>query len=68
MTYHSPSIAQPFLVPPVPKNIPCKIFTKISPRSHDDVCKILTLGEIVARYSPSRRDCRDLAEVVEISP
>ena len=34
---------------------------KFLPRSRHDVCKILNLGEIVARYCPSRRDCRDLA-------
>ena len=26
------------------------------PRSHHDVCEILNLGEIAARYPPSRRD------------
>ena len=30
-------------------------------RSRRDVCKILNLGEIMARYSPSCWDCRDLA-------
>ena len=30
-------------------------------RSPHDVCEFLNLGEIAARFPPSRRDCRDLA-------
>ena len=41
---------------------------EISPRSRHDVCWILNLSEIAARYLPSRRDCRELAEIVEILP
>ena len=36
-------------------------------RSRHDVCWILNLSEMTARYLPSRRDCRDRAKIVEIS-
>ena len=32
-------------------------------RSRYDVCKMLNLGEIAAKYPPSRRDYQDLAEI-----
>ena len=47
---------------------PCKIFTEISPRSRHDVRWILNISEIAARYLPSRRDCRELAEIAEFAP
>ena len=33
------------------------------PRSRQDVREILNLGQIAARYPPSRRDYRDLADI-----